>query len=411
MRVEILSTGTELLRGRNVDTNAPWLGAELEKAGRSVAHHQTVGDDLGRLVDALKLAAARSDAVLMTGGLGPTEDDYTTRAVEEAFHRPLVFHPRVWQTIQERFRKRKIRMASINKRQAYAPRGAKLLPNPNGTAPGFWLREGGVFLAALPGPPREMKPMFLAHVLPRLRVKADFEVWEGRSFGLPEGTVDMIVRRIVGARAAYGLTVQGGQVKIAVRTEGSRRHEILRGLVRRLRVELGECGFERDLPEEVAQELIQSGTTVAIAESCTGGLVSHLLTGVPGVSRVLLESVVAYSNESKVRRLGVPEDLIRNRGAVSEEVAREMALGIARTSGARLGVAITGIAGPGGGTRDKPVGLCYMAVNDWVERRIFSGERAYVKERAATTALDMARLWMLRGRGHARKKVGGRGGR
>jgi nicotinamide-nucleotide amidase len=393
--VEVVSTGTELLRGRNVDTHLGWFARTLEPAGLEVRHHQTVGDDPGRLVDALKLAAARSDIILLTGGLGPTEDDYTRAAVEEAFHRPLRFRKELWTVIQARFRKHKIRMAAINRRQAYVPEGATVLPNPNGSAPGFSLRGGGVFFAAMPGPPREMQPMFLDHVLPRIRRKVDFEIREGKSYGVPEGTVDEIVRRVVGSRATYGLTVRWGQVSIAIRGEGAGRKKVLDALVRRVRRELGEAFYEGELHEHVARRLIETRTTVAVAESCTGGLIGHRLTETPGISEVLLESVVTYSNESKVRRLEVPEELIRAKGAVSEEVARAMALGIKRTSGAAVGVAVTGIAGPGGGTAEKPVGLCYLAVDDRVERKVFSGDRSTVKERAASTALNLLRLRLL----------------
>lgn len=391
MKVEILSTGTELLRGRGIDTNAAWLARELEAAGLEVRHRQVVDDHLGRLVDALKLAAARSDIILMTGGLGPTEDDLTRAAAAEAFHRELAFRPELWHRIQERFRRAKVRMAAIHRRQAFIPRGARALPNPHGSAPGFALRQDGVFFAALPGPPREMRPMFLRYVLPRLPRRADTLDWEGRSFGVPEATVDEIVRPIVGRRAAYGLTVQGGQVTIWLRAEGPGRARTIADLSRRIRRALGESFYEGDLHEVVARRLIETRTTFAVAESCTGGLVAHRLTEVPGVSAVFLEGVVAYSNASKVRLLGVPEDLLRRHGAVSEEVARAMALGVARRSGAALGAAVTGIAGPGGGTPAKPVGLCYMAVGERVERKVFSGERSFVKERAAMHVLDMVR--------------------
>lgn len=405
MKVEILSTGSELLRGRNLDTHLSWMARELEKAGLEVRHHQTVDDHFGRLVDAIKLAAARSDAILLTGGLGPTEDDFTRTAAAEAFHRPLVFHPAVWRRIRARLR----RPAAINRRQAFAPRGASILRNPMGSAPGFALRQDGVFFAAMPGPPHEMHPMFLDHVLPRLRVPRRFEYWEGRSFGVPEATVDEIVCRIVGRRAAYGLTVRGGQVTITLRAEGPGRARVLSTLARRVRAALGAAFMERDLPEEVARLLVGTGTTLAVAESCTGGLIAHKLTETPGISAVLLEAAVTYSNVSKVRRLLVPEELIRRRGAVSEEVARAMALGAARTSGAKLGVAVTGIAGPDGGSAAKPVGLCYMAVGGRVERRVFPGGRGAVKERAANFALDMVRRELLGETGNARSPVGLRG--
>jgi nicotinamide-nucleotide amidase len=410
MKVEILSTGTELLRGKNVDTNLAWLARECEKAGLEVRHHQAVDDHFGRLVDAVKLAAARADVILMTGGLGPTEDDFTRAVAEEAFHRPLRYRPALWERIRERFRRNRIRMAAINRRQAFVPEGAAVLPNPNGSAPGFALRQDGVYFAAMPGPPREMMPMFRDHVLPAIRTRADFGIWEGKSCGLPEGTVDEIVRRIVGTRAGYGLTVKAGQVSISVRAEGSRRKKTLEDLSRRIRKALGDCFYEGELPEAVARMLAERGETLAVAESCTGGLIAHRLTDVPGVSEVLIEAAVTYSNASKVRRLGVPEELIREHGAVSEAVARAMSLGIARTSGADHGVAVTGIAGPSGGSKEKPVGLCWIAVDGRAERKVFAGERTYVKERAAQHALNLLRLALLREKGNAGTALGLRGG-
>jgi nicotinamide-nucleotide amidase len=403
MNVEILSTGTELLRGKNVDTNAAWLGQQLARAGLEVLHHQTVDDHFGRLVDALKLAASRSDILIMTGGLGPTEDDYTRAAAEEAFHRPLAYRAELWKGIEARFRKTGTRMALINKRQAWVPKGATVLPNPHGTAPGFLLRDGAVRFVAMPGPPREMQPMFLDHVLPRIRTRADFEVWSGNSYGVPEGTVDELVNGIVGKRATYGLTVRTGRVNITIRAEGPRRKKVLAGLSRRVRAALGDCYMDAELQEVVARKLIETKTTLAVAESCTGGLISHRLTEVPGISAVLLESVVTYSNGSKVKRLGVDPALIEAHGAVSEEVARAMALGAARTSGAQVGLAVTGIAGPGGGSARKPAGLCYMALNDRVESKLFAGDRSNVKERAAGYALNMLRLWLIGAEGNARK--------
>jgi nicotinamide-nucleotide amidase len=417
MKVEILSTGTELLRGKNVDTNAAWIAQQLGQAGLEVAHHQTIDDHFGRLVDAIKLAASRSDLLLLTGGLGPTEDDYTRTAAEEAFHRPLVYHADLWKRIEARFKRTGTRMAVINKRQAFIPKGAVVLPNPHGTAPGFLLRDGAVAFVALPGPPREMQPMFLDYVLPKVAKRPDFEVWSGNSFGIPEGTVDELVKKIVGARATYGLTVRWGRVNITVRAEGPHRKKVLGELSRRICTSLGDCYLDAEVHEVVAAKLIASKTTLAVAESCTGGLISHRLTEVPGISEVLLESVVTYSNESKIRRLGVDPALIEAHGAVSEEVARAMALGVARTSGADVGLAVTGIAGPGGGSAKKPTGLCYMAVNDRVESKVFVGDRSHIKERAAGYALNMLRLWLNGAEGHGRtagkagKALGIRAGR
>ena len=407
-RVEIISSGTELMRGRGVDLHLGWFGRELENVGLEILHHQTVGDDLRHVIDAIKLAVARSDVVLMTGGLGPTGDDHTREAAARAFHRPLVFRAVQWKKIRERFGHHRIRMAAINRRQAYAPKGARILPNPMGSAPGFLIRENGVLFAAMPGPPVEMHPMFLRSVLPELGVQRSFALWEGRAYGIPEGDLDETVRRIVGRRGLYGLTVRAGQVSIMVRSEGARRKQTLRILARKVRAALGDAFLERDLPEEVAHLLMGRGVTLAVAESCTGGLITHKLTEVPGVSSVLLESVVTYSNASKSARLGVAPELIRLHGAVSAEVARAMADGVARSSGARVGVAVTGIAGPGGGSRKKPVGLCWMAVNGRVEKRVFPGDRSGIKERAANFTLNMIRLGLLRGEVRDAEKTLGR---
>lgn len=409
MKVEVLSTGTELLRGKNVDTHLGFFARALYPAGLEVAFHQTCGDDFGRIVDALKLAATRADVILMTGGLGPTEDDHTRTAVEEAFHRPLKYRPELWKAIRTRFKTHRIRMASINRRQAWIPEGAQVLANPNGSAPGFALREGGVYLAALPGPPKEMHPMFLGQVLPKIRVRRDFETWEGKVFGVPEATVDEIVLKIVKEADHYGLTVRWGQVTITLRAQGTSKARNLAAWVKKLQRAFGDNLYRGDLHEHVGRRLIETGTTVAVAESCTGGLIAHRLTEVPGISAALLEGCVTYTNESKVRRLGVAENLIREKGAVSAEVARAMARGVASTSGAKIGVAVTGIAGPAGATASKAVGLCCLAVGDWVEEKTFAGDRSTVKERAAGFALNMLRLRLLRGEGYAGATMGVRG--
>ena len=405
MRVQVLSTGTELLRGRAVDTNLGFIAREFEKIGLEIAYHATCGDDFARLVEELKLAASRVDVCIMTGGLGPTEDDLTRPAVEEAFHRPLRFDPKLWRTIGSRFRQYKIRMAAINRRQAFRPERAVAIPNPHGTAPGFRLAIDDFMLFALPGPPREMRPMLLKSVLPVLarKVQKNWDLWEGKSIGLPEGDVDVLVRRIVGRRATYGLTVGRGTVSISVRAEGPSRKKVLRELSSRIRRALGVRFLDAPVEETVGRLLLKRGVTVAVAESCTGGMIAHKLTDVAGISKVLLEAVVAYSNESKIRRLGVPKELIERYGAVSRPVALAMAEGVARTSGAEIGVATTGIAGPSGGSKEKPVGLVYTAVaygkRSRLNERVIPGDRKEVKERAANHALNMMRLALLANRG------------
>ncbi len=402
MNLAVVSTGTELLRGRSIDTHLSLIASEVEVLGLEVTHHATCPDDLGRVVEEIRLASARAEIAILTGGLGPTEDDHTRRAAAEAFGRPLVFRAVAWRAIRARFRRYRIRMAAINRRQAFLPRGARLLPNPHGSAPGFEIESGGRLFFALPGPPREMLPMLRRYVIPRLvrtfGRRPGVRLWESKIFGLPEGTVDEIVRPIVARQrgATYGLSVSGGIVSVWVKVEkGSSA-----GIVRALRRKLGDRLIgDMTLAEAVAALLLRRRKTIAVAESCTGGLIVHKLTDCPGISRSLLEGWVCYSNASKTARLGVPADVIRRHGAVSGEVAAAMAEGAARNAGADVGVATTGIAGPSGGSRTKPVGLVWHAVHyrgrTRVERRVFPGDRAFVKERAAAFALDLVRRALL----------------
>jgi nicotinamide-nucleotide amidase len=416
VRIQVLTTGDELLSGRRVDDHLSWISRELESHGLEVIYHATVGDDFDRIVEELKLAAARADVCIMTGGLGPTEDDRTRPAVEEAFHRPLRFDPKVWKTIQNRFRKYGIPMAATNRRQAFRPEGAVSLPNPVGSAPGFRLRADGLLLFSLPGPPREMRAMFRKSVLsPLLRGRKEkWESWEAYAVGLPEGDLDELLKPIVGQRARYGLTVHRGIVTISLKSAGARRRQTLQALSGKIRKALGHHYLERSLEEEVGRLLLGRRKTIAVAESCTGGLIGHKLTDVPGISDAFLESFITYSNRSKERRLGVPAALLRKHGAVSPEVAAAMVEGVVRETGAAIGLATTGIAGPAGGTRKKPVGLVYTAVSNGgkvrVSRRIFPGDRREVKERASNFALNMVRRALMEKEGsRGRKEMGLRG--
>lgn len=394
-QVALVTTGTELLRGRSRDTHLQLIARELEPLGLEIAFHATCPDDLGRIVEEIRSASSRAAAVILTGGLGPTEDDFTRPAAAAAFDRPLVFSARAWSAIRARFRKFRVPMAANNRNQAMLPRGARLLPNPLGSAPGFEIERR---FFALPGPPREMLPMLRRHVLPRLApLGRPFKTWEGTIFGMPEGSVDERVAPI--ARrfgATYGITVSGGVIRVSLRVRKGSPAAMGKAVRRALGIHLlGAASLE----EAVADLLYRSRRTIAVAESCTGGQIADRLTDCPGVSANLLEACVCYSNASKTARLGVPADLIRKHGAVSGEVAAAMAEGAARSAGADLGVATTGIAGPSGGTRAKPVGLVWHAVHyggrTRVERRVFPGERADVKRRASNLALDLVRRALL----------------
>jgi nicotinamide-nucleotide amidase len=344
------------------------------------------------------------------GGLGPTEDDRTRETLAGLLGRKLVFDPAIRREIRERFRRHGWPMTASNLKQCYVIEGAEVLPNPNGTAPGLWLADGRRRVALLPGPPREIRPMFEDHVRPRLA-------------GLGCGLMSRRVIRLTGLgesametrlKAFYALVppqvtvttlASPGDLSIRLTYKGPGPAEaaaVLDRLERALVRRVGPWIYSRDgadLADVVGAALESRGLTVACAESCTGGLLGHRLTGRPGSSAYFLESAVVYANEAKVRRLAVPAGLIARHGAVSAQVARAMARGIRASSGADFGLAVTGIAGPGGGTPAKPVGLVYIALarrgRVEVERRIFSGGRANVKFQSSQKALDMLRKSLI----------------
>ncbi len=417
LRVALVTTGTELTDGRTVDTNAARLARCLAPLSARVVFHATVGDDRRAVADALRLACARARLVIVSGGLGPTRDDVTREVVAAAACRPLVLHRPSLARIARRFAARLGPGAPVpgnNRRQALVPRGAEALPNPAGTAAGFVLRLGGAWCIALPGVPREMDAMMARIVVPWLRrrglARRPAYARSLTLFGIPESAVDEAIDRAgVPLRGLeIALTVDEGAVRISLATAGRRGARAGDGAVRRiealhraLRRRFGAAVASpvgAPLAEAVARALIRRARTVALAESCTGGLATARLAAIPGVSASLLESVVAYSNRAKMRRLGVPPALIRRHGAVSAAVAAAMARGIARTSGADIGIAVTGVAGPGGGTPEKPVGLVWFGAwtrgrdrDGRAECRRFRGDRREVQARAAMTALDLLR--------------------
>ena len=369
MKVEIIAVGSELLTPDFEDTNSLGLTAGLNSIGLEVAFKTIVGDDERDLARALRTAFGRSRLVLCTGGLGPTEDDRTRETAAKVLRRRLIFHEEIRAAIRERFRRRGWPMSASNLKQCYVPQGAVILDNPNGTAPGLWLETGHNAIALLPGPPHEILPMFENLVMPRLiRLGKGLTVRRViRLTGLGESSMETRLKDVYAARPS-GVTITTlatpGDLSIRLACSGKiSRAEAgarLDGLERVIGKALGPWIYSRNgesLEEVVGAMLRERSLTVACAESCTGGLIGHRLTEVPGSSDYFLESAVVYSNRAKIRRLGVPAALIEKHGAVSAPVARAMALGVRKTSGADIGVAVTGVAGPGGGTARKPVGL------------------------------------------------------
>jgi nicotinamide-nucleotide amidase len=407
MKVEIIAVGTELLTPDFQDTNSLRLTAGLNSIGLEVAFKTVVGDDERDLVRVFRVALGRSHLVLCMGGLGPTEDDRTRETLAKVLRRKLVFHEEIRARIRERFKRRGLPMSASNLKQCYVLEGAEILDNPNGTAPGLWLETGRHTIALLPGPPREILPMFESQVMPRL---AKF----GRGLtarrvirltGLGESAMETRLKALYAAKPE-GVTIttlaSPGDLSIRLTYSGqisrAAADALLDELVRATVKALGPWIYSRNgasLEEVVGALLRDRSMTIACAESCTGGLIGHRLTDVPGSSDYFLESAVVYNNRAKTRRLGVPGLLIEKHGAVSAQVARAMALGIRRTSGADIGVAVTGVAGPGGGTSRKPVGLVFVAIarsrGTKVLRNVFFGGRDQVKFQSSQKALDLVR--------------------
>ncbi len=406
----IISTGEELVSGHTVDTNASFLARHLTENGLRIRRILAVGDDPEALTFELLRVAADSQVVLITGGLGPTVDDRARGAIALAARCELVHDDESLEHVRRVIEGYGHRMTDAHAVQCLFPAGADILPNPRGTACGFACWVGEAMAYAMPGVPEEMKAMFTGSVLPRLTGESRERVVmrEVHTSGLPESRVNeaLVTLLEIGRNPSVGLKARGGWVTVCIRARAATAEEAERlaeGDCRAVEERLGEAAFGRGevtLAGALAQVLEERGLHLAVAESCTGGLIGSMLTDVPGVSSVLLLDVVAYDNAAKTRVLGVPAERIEAAGAVSREVAQLMARGACEVSGAEVGLSTTGVAGPAGGTARKPVGLVYvgMCLRGWTavrELRI-PGERQRVKDRAARYALDFARLEVLK---------------
>ncbi|HLL76205.1 MAG TPA: competence/damage-inducible protein A [Pyrinomonadaceae bacterium] len=410
LTAEIIAIGSELLTPERTDTNSLWLTEKLNGVGIEVKLKTVVGDDDARLEEAIRDALRRSGVIITTGGLGPTEDDITRKIAARALGRRLLLDERVLAGIREKFARWGRQMPEINSRQAMVIDGADVLDNPNGSAPGMYLEHEGRAVVLLPGPPREMRPMFESQVLARLAAKAgDVRVVRRvmRVSGLGESAVD---ERIAPVYTQYRnpqttILFNKSEIEIHLTAQGKTEQEaelLLDGLAGQIEERLGNAVFAfrgETMEEVVGLRLAVTGFTLAVAESCTGGLVAQRITEVPGSSVYFREGVVAYSNEAKVRLLGVPSDLIAEYGAVSAPVAEAMAEGVRERAETDFGIGVTGVAGPGGGTEDKPVGLVYIALSDdaHTEHRklLLPGDRSLIRWRASQAALDLLRRRLI----------------
>jgi len=417
MKCEIVAVGSEMLTPTHIDTNSLFITERLNELGIDVQGKSVGGDDREVLSAIVADALRRSDLLVLTGGLGPTDDDLTRDVVAALIGRPLEYHEAIFEAIDRRFSARGMRTPAINRRQAMVPRDAVVLPNKNGTAPGLWMEHNGKLIVLLPGPPRELKPMLEALIQDRLlglvgasRLFRRLLRVTGQSESSVEEKVQPLYATWLAASTRITTTILAslGQIELhltAIAPSADEGHRALDRAVDEVKAVLGRDLFSTtgQTMQEVIGDLCRSrGLRIAAAESCTGGLIMARLTEVPGSSEYVDRGVVVYSNRSKTDLLGVPPELIQQHGAVSEAVAESMARGMVRTAGSDLAVGVTGVAGPGGGSPEKPVGMVAIAAawarNGTVETRVrmfnFVGGREMVRFQASQAALDMVRRWL-----------------
>jgi len=410
MKAEIIAVGSELLTPDRTDTNSLYLTEALNKLGVEVVRKTIVGDNRADLTDAFMGAIDRVELVISCGGLGPTEDDLTRETVAGLLSRKLHRDEKIINAIAARFRSFGRTMPEINVRQAMVPEGAEALNNPRGTAPGLWIEHGDHMIALLPGPPREMRGIFEEDILPRLsRRVSGVRMFhrEIRTTGLGESHVEQLIAPIYKRYADVNTTVLAapGEIQVHLRIwtgDPAQAKKTLDEIVQSFDIALTDRIFSHDgesLHEVVARELTLNSSTIATAESCTGGLLAQRLTSLAGSSTYFLGGVVCYSNERKTAWADVPPELIQAKGAVSPEVAVALAEGIRRRVGSALGVGITGIAGPGGGSEEKPVGTVHIALahSAGVKQHgvTLPGDRDSIRFQASQLALDMVRMHFL----------------
>jgi len=405
---EIVTIGTEMLLGDLVDTNTAWMSQRLAKLGVGVYRHTTVGDNSKRIVGALREAASRTDLVVTTGGLGPTSDDLTNECLAVLTGRKMVEYPEAREHVDRKFAQFGRRPTPSNYKQALFPEGTQLVPNPLGTAMGALVEWEDTLFATLPGVPSEMKRMFEETLEPLLRSRSDGSIVSKTLHfaGLGESALAEKVQDFLDATdPTVAPLASQGKVRLRITTRAATEEEAqqkISPVEEEILARLGDYFFGEDdetLEGAVARLLKNQGATLALAESCTGGLLAKRLTDLPGSSAFFKEGLVTYSNESKERMLGVPGELILEHGAVSEPVAREMAEGARRAAGTDYGLSITGIAGPDGGTEEKPVGLVFVGISDpggasaeRVDLSAWARSRGAIRERSANRAFDLLRL-------------------
>ena len=410
MVVELISVGTEILLGNIVNTNAAYLAEKCAALGLSCYHQSVVGDNEERLTEAVEVACKRADVVILSGGLGPTQDDLTKEVVAKVFHKDLFMDKHSKERIERYFKSKKTEMTENNWKQAMMPEGAIIIDNENGTAPGLIIEENGTHIILLPGPPNELIPMFensirdyLNHMEPGIIYSQIVKIC-----GISESKVETIVADLMEEQSNPTLApyAKMGEIHLRVTAKAENEKEakkLVKPLVKELKVRFGENVYSTEenttLEKAVVDLLLANKLTVATVESCTGGLLAARLINVPGVSEVFKSGHITYSNKAKRKILGIKKSTLDKNGAVSEIVAKEMAKGASLVSKADVTVSVTGIAGPDGGTQEKPVGLVYIGCNvcgkTTVQENHFSGTRAQIRENTVAAALILMRKCIL----------------
>ncbi|MCG3205177.1 MAG: putative competence-damage inducible protein [Elusimicrobia bacterium] len=413
-RLEFICVGSELLTGK-INTHTAYLGQRLASLGLSISREHAVGDNPRLMRETFSEVLSRSNVVICAGGLGPTFDDITRDVWAAVLNRKLVHQPWLLEDIKKKFRSRGVVMPPMNRRQTFVLEGARVIPNNCGTAPGQILKFRNKWLILLPGPSRELVPMVENNVLPHLQNECAANPLRQKSlliFGVPESTVDQMIRPWVarrkdfmGCRVTHGILASQAIITVKFSVSGKSSIQVEKTadrLEKEARKILGRLVFgtgQETLEGIVGELLRKKNKTLAVAESCTGGLISKLLTDVAGSSDYFAEGVVTYTNQSKMKRLGVKTSTLARVGAVSPEVAKEMVLGLRKSSGATYGLSVTGVAGPSGGSLQKPVGLVFIGVSGprgtKIEKHQFRGDRASIRHRAALTALNSLRETLL----------------
>jgi len=409
MKAEIIAIGTEILLGDIVNTNSQYISKRLADLGIFVYHQSVVGDNPERIKEAYALAFSRADLVIATGGLGPTKDDLTKEMAAEYFNREMVVDKESLDKIEQFFKRLNRPNVEGNRKQAYFPKGSIIIPNDHGTAPGCIIEDGNKIMIMMPGPPREMVPMFENQVVPYLKKFQDGVLVSKvlRVQGLGESGMEDMVKDIMDAQTNPTIApyAKDGEAILRITAKANSTEEaekLIEPVEQQIRQRLGDNIYgvgDTSIEEVVAQMLIEKKLTIATAESCTGGLLAGKLINYPGISAVFMEGAVTYSNESKMKRLGVRKETLEKFGAVSEQTACEMAQGIARNAGTDIGLSVTGIAGPDGGTDQKPVGLVYVGLyikgEVKVKKLSLWGNRQNIRNRTVLQALDWLRRELL----------------